>query len=141
MLYRTQEGSFNLPGGWRDHSVNVFKPTSGANISFVITRDISPPEQGVEFYIAQQRQQFQKLTGFKPLLDAKAALDGRPAHFLEFTWKNPENQFHQMVMVVDDRGKVLNFTATIAGTVADYTRSALLKTINSFRFDASGEPA
>jgi len=64
-------------------------------------------------------------------------VDGRRAHFLEFTWTGKGQPIHQMAMVVEDRGKILNFTATIPGAVEADTRRALLETIQAFRFAAS----
>lgn len=115
----------------------LLRPASAAGANIVVVRDSSPPDQSLDAYIDAQRGNFRQLTDFTALQDVAMTVDGRRAHFLEFTWTGKGQPIHQMAMVVEDRGKILNFTATIPGAVEADTRRALLETIQAFRFAAS----
>ena len=92
MLYRVAEGSLTLQeGDWQDQSINVllptFLPVQGANL--VLARDKLPLGMTLDDYIAQQRQSFtQQMAEFSMLSDSRGQLDGREAHFLEFSWQS-----------------------------------------------------
>jgi hypothetical protein len=138
MRYRIQEGSLNLAGEWNDNSVNVLRLATAGNPNIVVVRD-SSPAQGLDGYIDMQRGNFRQLPDFTALQDAATTVDGRHAHFLEFTWTGKGQPLHQMAVVVEDRGRILNFTATMAGDAATDTRRLLLETIRAFRFAPAGE--
>jgi hypothetical protein len=139
MRYRIQEGSLNLAGEWHDNSVNVLRLACTAATNIVVVRDASLPDQGLDGYIDLQRGKFRQLTDFTALQDVATTVDGRRAHFLEFTWTGQGKPIHQMAVVVEDRGKILNFTATMSGDVAADTRRFLLETIHAFQFASAGE--
>lgn len=139
MIYRVQEGHLSLNGEWRDQSVNVLVPAEAAvkGANLVLARDALPLGMTLADYVAQQRTSFRKqLTGFELVRDVDGAIDARPAHFLEFTWRNDGNPLHQMVMTVQDQTRLLNFTASIPGTADAETRRLLMQAISSFKFAA-----
>jgi hypothetical protein len=146
MLYQLPEGSLTLNGVWRDKTVNILMPEEVAvkGVNLVVARDALTPEVSFGDYIATQRQNFQKeLAGLTILLDQGGAIDERPAHFLEFTWTNQGRRMHQMVMAINDQGRLVNFTASIPGSVDADLRAFLLDAIRSFKFRTApgGSPA
>jgi hypothetical protein len=143
MLYQLSEGYFILEGGWEDKTVNVFVATNMplTDVSLVVARDALPEGMSLADYVVRQRQTFQKkLSGFAMLRDAGGTIDGRPAHFMEFTWSDKGKPLHQMAMAVNDRGLLLNFTASIPGTADAETRKLILRTLRGFKFRTPAEP-
>lgn len=140
MIYQMQEGYFTLEGGeWQDRSINLLAamhlPAKGANLT--VTREPLPP--GVEFadYIANQKKTIEKeLSGFKSVADTPDSIDQTPAHYLEFNWNHQGNVTHQMVLVINVNGGILNLTATIPGGLDETTHEALLCVMRGFRFGA-----
>jgi hypothetical protein len=139
MLYRVAEGSLTLDeGDWQDQSINVLLPThlpvQGANL--VLARDKLPLGMTLDDYIAQQRQNFgQQLAEVQILGDSRGQLDGREAHFLEFSWQSDGKPIHQMMAtVLHGQKELLNFTGSIPGAVDEGTRRTLMQAVTSFRF-------
>ncbi len=138
MIYQIQEGYFTLgEGEWQDRSINLLAamhlPAKGANLT--VTREPLPP--GVDFadYIDNQKKTIEKeLSGFTFIADNPDSIDQMPAHYLEFSWKHQGNVTHQMVLVINNNGRILNLTATIPGGMDETTHDALLSAMRGFRF-------
>jgi hypothetical protein len=141
-LYRVQEGSFDLDGTWQDRSVTMLVPAGlpeGANL--ILTRDELPPEGGFDDHLARQMMSLRReMPGFTLLEESAVELDGRPARLVEFRWVNRDTPLYQMMLVALEDGRLLNFTATCPGAVADAeTRKSLWKAISSFKFAPAPE--
>jgi hypothetical protein len=138
MLYRVAEGSLNLEENWQDQSINVLLPThlpvQGANL--VLARDKLPLGMSFDDYVAQQRQSFQQqLAEVQILSDSRGQLDGREAHFMEFSWQSDGKPIHQMMaMVLHGSKALLNFTGSIPGALEEDTRRTLMAAVTSFKF-------
>lgn len=140
MLYRMQEGALDLSGEWQDQSIQVLVPTqvAGRGVNLVVSRDSLPLGMTLGDYMAQQRQNFHRqLKGLEILMDTAGQLDGRAAHFMEFSWEAEGRPLHQLVAtVLGERSALLTFTASIPDAVDAEVRRMLMQTISGFRFEA-----
>src|SRR5690242_16562947 len=114
MLYQMNEGYLPLEGVWQDQTVNVLVPRESATkgINLVCSRDSLPMGTSFDAYLETQRKNFTKeLPKFSPLMDGPEVLDGKPAHFFEFTWDNQGRALHQMMIVTCQEDRIFSLTA------------------------------
>lgn len=141
--FRVDEGCFDLQGAWQDRSVTMLVPAGlPQGVNLVLTRDQLPPGAGLQDHLARQMMSMRRdLTGLTVLADSETRLDGRSAHLLEFRWANRSVPLYQMLLIVVDGDRLLNFTATAPGQLADQpVRQALWQAISSFTFAAEQAP-
>ena len=137
MFYQMQEGYLTLSeGDWQDRSVHMLAarhmPVSGTNI--VVTREELPSGFGLSDYVDNQKRLLAKeLTSFKLMVDRVDSINEMPGHYLEFTWDNRGNAMHQIIICVDHRTSLLNFTATVPGAMDDAMRAELLAVLKSYK--------
>ncbi len=135
MIYRMQEGYLYLEGDWLDNTVNMLGanhlPVKGTNL--VVTREPLPAKLSLADYLLNQKSILSReLPGFTILSESPETVNGLQAHFLEFTWNNQNTEMHQMIIITDNNGSVLNFTSTVPGNIDEETRSELLAVMKSF---------
>lgn len=135
MIYRMQEGCLYLEGEWLDQSVNMLGanhlPAKGTNL--VVTREPLPAGLALADYLLNQKSILSReLPGFTILSESPETVNGLQAHFLEFTWNNQGAEMHQMIIIINNNGSVLNFTSTVPGNIDEETRSELFTVMRSF---------
>lgn len=136
MIYQMQEGYLTLDGEWQDQSVNMLVAhhltVKGANLT--VTRESLPSGVGFLDYLTEQKKILaEQLTDFNQEAEVPHIIDGRAARFLEFTWNNQGNPFHQMIMIIPEKDGILSLTATVPGFMDEVSREALLNVLKSFR--------
>lgn len=137
MDYQMHEGRLTLDETWQDQSVNVLVPTQVAQkgVNLVVARDAMPAGMTLPDYLNQQKANFKKeLSEFELTADSPGSVDHRPAHFLEFSWNNNGRLLQQMMVVVQDKDRILSLTGTIPGGGDKHIRGVLLAAMISFKF-------
>ena len=136
MYYQMQEGYLTLgEGDWQDNSVTMLAanhvPAKGANL--VVTRESLPVGLSLADYLLNQKSTLaRELPGFRILFEGPETIDGLPAHFLEFTWDNQGHAMHQMILMIVNKSRALNLTATVPGKIDDASHAQLLAAMKSF---------
>jgi hypothetical protein len=136
-VYRIQEGQFDLAGTWQDRSVTMLVPDGLPDgVSLVVTRDALPPALDLDGHLARQLMTMRReMPGLTLLADSATTVDGRPARLMEVRWVNGDQPLYQMVVVVLDEQRLLNFTASAPGAASDTSvRETLWRTIAGFTF-------
>lgn len=132
------EGGLDIPAGWHNSTVNIFTAhapgTPGQSIT--INRDRLPPGSSFSDYTGEQSKKLaRKLRDFKMLEDSTREIDGRAAHFFEFTWQEERSGvIHQLLLSVHGDEGVLNLAASHIGAMESDVRDELARVLLSFRF-------
>lgn len=132
------EGMLALPPGWHNASINVFtaQPPGLKGLSITVNRDHLPPGGTLEGYVAAQSAKLaDQLNGCQLIQQQAMVIDGRPAVFLELTWKSPDaGEVHQILLTVADGHTVLNFAGSSPGKMTNTQRDGIGRILMSFRF-------
>lgn len=133
------EGSFSLPDGWHNATVNIFSASTEGGLSLTITRDRLPLGLSLENYLAQQEANLpQQLAQFALLQRGQMQLAEQSAPWLEITWHSEQlGLIHQILMSSAQDAHILNFSATQTGMMSEMVRNKLMSMLASFRFHVS----
>ncbi|MFK3798502.1 DcrB-related protein [Pseudomonas sp. NPDC088444] len=135
MPYRIQEADLDIPQGWYDQTLNIFKlPAEGdaQEASFVISRDaIGTHGTFVDYVTNQLASAEQQLPGFKLLQSWDFELHGFPAALADYLW---EREGHELMLrqVFVQHGKTVLVTS-LTTTLNDlpHHETAWKKTMHS----------
>lgn len=114
--YRLNEADIDIPAGWQDQSINIFKLPGAAgagDASFVVSRDPSQDDLPFADYIERQlKQAEQQLPGFKLLLRGDFVLHGHAASRLDYSWQREGRDLLLRQVFVERKPAVLITTLT-----------------------------
>lgn len=113
--YHINEGSFELPEGYVDQTLNVFPNSTSvpADFSVVMSRDLPLANENLQMYFERQMKQLpDSLPGLKVLRRGSLTLGGRQAMEVEYTWVSKGTKMRQRQVCVFAGGQALNLTAT-----------------------------
>ena len=137
--YRINEGSFELPDGYVDQTLNVFPNSSAvpADFSVVVSRDTPLVGENLQAYFERQMKQLpSSLPGLKVLRRGELTLGGQRAMEVEYTWVSKGMKMHQRQATLLVGGTVLNVTASALDNSYQKFDAQFREILNSFRFDS-----
>ncbi|EPD6619747.1 DcrB-related protein [Salmonella enterica subsp. enterica] len=133
-MYEMNEGTLDVPAGWRDDSVNVFVCPDNSGINLTVTRTPVGSGMAAEDVYEDTAKEFPAgLPGYQETARRATEVDGLPAFLLEYHWKSPEGPMHQMVVLLLKEADLLSFTVTSPQPMSKKQTEALLPVITSFR--------
>lgn len=137
-MYRINEGSIDLPSGWKDQSINIVSSSGSGSIpglTFTITREEVP--WGMQFaeYVAGEIDKAKEaLTEFKVLTRSDLAISGRAAVEIECTWKAKQSPMHQVITTVDAPAHAMVLTASMPGRMSDTQKAEVRRIVATLTF-------
>ncbi|EPF4178158.1 TPA: DUF1795 domain-containing protein [Escherichia albertii] len=133
-MYQMNEGTLDIPAGWRDESVNVFVCPDNSGINLTVTRTPVGNNMAAEDVYEDTAKEFPAgLPGYQEVSRSTTEVDGLPAFRLEYHWKSPEGPMHQMVVLLLKGADLLSFTITSPQQMSKKQTEALLPVITGFR--------
>ncbi|PHM28133.1 DUF1795 domain-containing protein [Xenorhabdus innexi] len=132
--YQMNEGTLNLPAGWRDESMHVFVLPDDSGVNLVINRTPVPAGTDSEAWYEQTLAQFTThLPGYQEQQRLPMTLSGEPARRLDYQWQSPEGEMHQTVVLQIRGSRLLAFNLTSPHPFHPGQREALLAVVDSFQ--------
>jgi hypothetical protein len=137
--YRINEGSFELPDGYVDQTLNVFPNSSAvpADFSLVVSRDTPLAGENLQAYFERQMKELPgSLPGVKVLRRGTLTVGGRQAMEVEYTWVSKGMKMHQRQATLLVGGRILNVTASALDNAFAKFAAQFEEILNSFRLDS-----
>ncbi|MBD2814970.1 DUF1795 domain-containing protein [Xenorhabdus sp. Flor] len=132
--YQMNEGTLNIPAGWRDESMHVFVLPDDSGVNLVINRTPVPQGTDMVAYYEQTLTQFTThLPGYQEHQRLQIELSGEPAWRLDYHWQSPEGEMHQTVVLQIRGCQLLAFNLTSPQPFDEGQRNALLAVVTSFQ--------
>lgn len=136
-LYNIDEGVFDLPGSWRDQTINVLgRPApDGSNFGIVVTRFQLADGQSLEDFAEKHlTEHSQTLRGFE-LLGRRASVIGNlPAVEAKIRWVDDAHAMFHHIAFVAYYGRVVVFTASSYAKNAEDCEKLMSKTLSTAKF-------
>src|SRR5262249_2774368 len=130
------EGAFELPGAWRDESINVLghPAPDGSNFGIVVTRFALDGQSLEAFADKHLAAHAQTLRGFE-LLGRRASVVGNlPAVEAKIRWVDDKNaMFHHMAFIAY-YGRVVLFTGSSYAKNSEDCEKLLAKVLSTAKF-------
>lgn len=137
-MYLINEGSIDLPAGWKDQSINIVASSGSSAIpglTFTITRDEVPWGMKFSEYVASEIDKAKgALTEFKVLTQTDTTISGRAAVEIECTWKAKQSAMHQVITTVDAPKHAMVLTASMPGRMSDSQKAEVRRIVATLRF-------
>lgn len=137
-MYYINEGSIDLPQGWKDQSINIVASSGNGSIpglTFTITRDEVPwGMQFAEYVSGEIDKAKDALTDFKVLTRNDGAVSGRAAVEIECTWKAKQSPMHQIITTVDAPTHAMVLTASMPGRMSETQKGEVRRIIATLSF-------
>jgi hypothetical protein len=138
--YYMHEGTFNVPDGWRDQSMNVFRlPASkGKEAALIITRDYETSiVEPSEYAQAQQEAAKKNFPGFKSLGVTDRTVAGQPAAVVDYQWRaNGSVLLRQRQAYIRHEQAMLTVTVSAQADDFDRVEDTWLQALDSLRLGA-----
>lgn len=136
--HHIHEGAFEMPEGWRDQSMTVFRlPAADGSkeAAILVTRDYDTPLEDVGEYADTQQEAAKKsFAGFKPLGREDITIDGEPAVLVDYQWRaNGNVMLRQRQAYVRHQNVTLTLTATAAANEFARIEAVWAKVLSSFK--------
>lgn len=132
-MYRINEGSIDLPSGWKDQSINIVASSGSGSIpglTFTITRDEVPWGMKFAEYVTGEIEKAKDaLTEFKVHTQSEGVISGRAVVEIEVTWKAKQSPMHQIITTVDAPAHAMVLTASMPGRMSDTQKSEVRRII------------
>lgn len=135
-MYQVNEGSFDLPVGWRDQSINILSASrmGEPGLSLTVTRDDIPWGMSFREYVDDQiKQATASLKDFKVASQQEISLKGQPATQLECHWVAKQGPMHQIITTVLAGERVLVLTASMPGEMSPSQRAEMQQIVGSLQ--------
>lgn len=134
-MYRINEGTFDLPEGWRDRTINIIaSDNSPFQMALTITRD--DLAWGVSFaeYLDDQMVRAKKALNELELLGRRdLTIGGLAAHEIETRWMRDKTPVHTLTTIMDMGARALIFTATTDGQMSEGQLEEMRRIVGGFR--------
>lgn len=134
MAYYMNEGMFDLPEGWKDESIHVFKSSDGDDINLVVNRDQVPQGMGREEFIEQQLKQIRDNLGdYRENILRYVPVAGLESPLLDYNWSSPKGRMHQLNLMWVQPPVMVSFTFTSTAPIPDGRKEMLAALLQTFR--------
>jgi hypothetical protein len=136
-LYHIDEGVFEIPGGWRDQTINVLSRPApdGSNFGLVVTRFQLADGQTIEaFAEAHLAEHAQTLRGFELLGKRASVIGNLPSVEAKLRWINDKHAMFHHIAFVAYYGRVVVFTASSYAKNAEECEKLLGKVLANAKF-------
>ncbi|GBQ98434.1 hypothetical protein AA23498_3225 [Acetobacter nitrogenifigens DSM 23921 = NBRC 105050] len=140
MRYVFQEAEIDIPGEFRDNSVNVIVVTleDGSSLSITINRRPSGPDDTIERLMeADLEFAHGEDDGFERLWTRPHTVDGRTAAIAALRLHSGDGAAEQRVVYIKAEATLLKLTATVSNAFTQQQLAALNTIASSFRFTAA----
>lgn len=136
--HHIHEGAFEVPEGWRDQSMTVFRlpaDKGSKEAAILVTRDYDTPLEDVAEYANTQQEAVKKsFSGFKSLGREDITIDGEPAVLVDYQWRaNGNVMLRQQQAYVRHQGVTLTLTVTAAANEFGRVEQPWAQVLSSFK--------
>lgn len=116
--YQINEAALDLPTGFEDQSVNIFRQSKERGLAFVVIRDGTESGDTIDSYAARQLKSLASSLGhFKLLKREHCQVDHRSAICFEISWVAAEGLLFQRQAMFLHHERAIIITATEPGPV------------------------
>ena len=137
-MYRINEGSIDLPAGWKDQTINIVASSGNGSIpglTFTITREEVPWGMKFSEYVAGEIDKArQALSEFTVHTRSDLTIGGRAAVEIEVTWKAKQSPMHQIITTVDAPAHAMVLTASMPGRMSDTQKAEVRRILATLTF-------
>jgi hypothetical protein len=140
-MYRLNEGSIDLPNGWKDQSINIISSTGGGalGLSFTISRDDIPWGMKFAEYVKDEIAKAKEaLTEFTIVEEQEVEIHGASAVEIECKWKAKQGPMHQIITTVQNGTRALVLTASMPGKMSDTQKAEVRRITGTLQFNGNG---